>query len=257
MPFASIVSLLTALIVMAVSGHAFAAGPGTSAPQKLTIYAAASLRDSLPAAAAAWKTEGGSDVTFSFDASSRLARQIDAGAPADLFFSADEMWMDFLAEKNRLQPETRRSLLTNELVLIAPYAARGEVKLPEVKKLALAGEQVPAGKYAAAALRAAGYLEQLQPRIVRGDHVRTVLTWVAAGDVPAGIVYRTDALSIPEKVRIVHTFPASSHPVISYPAAVLSRSKAADAAKAFLGFCRSERGRKIFEQAGFTAAPGT
>lgn len=254
MHFRSIVHALTVLIAMVTTGNA--AASGTSVPQKLKVFAAASLSDTLPAVASAWKAGGGGDLTFSFDATSRLARQISEGAAADVFFSADEMWMDYLAEKNQLLPETRRSLLTNELVLIAPAGSAGTVTLPDVKKIALAGENVPAGRYATAALKTTGHLDRLQARIVRGDHVRSVLTWVASGDVPAGIVYRTDALSLPEKVRIVSTFPRSSHPEISYPAAVIRNSNAADAAKAFLTFCRSETGRKIFEKAGFMAAPG-
>lgn len=250
--------LVALLFISTVFCSASTAFADQKAPKdQITVFAAASLSDTLPLVAAAWQKAGGSEVLFSFDATSRLAKQISQGAPADVFFSADDEWMDFLAEKDLIRSETRYRLLTNELVIITGNGKNSHFSFKGNEKLALAGENVPAGKYAAAALAASGHWNSVQPRIVRGDNVRTVLAWTASGDVPAGIVYKTDALSIPDKVRIVHTFPPQTHPVISYPAAVVKKSLKQEQASAFVLFCRSAAATEIFAKAGFKIAPGT
>lgn len=223
--------------------------------QSLTIFAAASLTEVLPKVAAAWKKSHNSHITFNFDASSRLAKQISMGAPADAFFSADEDWMDYLAKSNLLHDGSRTNLLGNTLVAIIPATKSKEAfDFNKVKKIGLAGEQVPAGKYAQAALSAETYWPSIKEKIVRGDNVRTVLAWTASGNVDAGIVYLSDALSAKGKVYIEHTFANTSHPKIIYPAAVTKKSKSVKEALAFLAFCKTSEASAIFKDAGFNIA---
>lgn len=227
-----------------------------SDPQPLTVLAASSLTEALTKAGAAWTARGHAPVTLSFDASSRLAKQIEAGSPADAYFSADREWMDYLDQKRLIDRATRVDLLGNKLVAIVkagnPLALRSPADLahPGVRHLALAGESVPAGKYARAALTSLGAWAPIERRVVNGDSVRTVLNWVGSGEAEAGVVYATDA-RIDPRVAVAFTFPASSHPPIVYPAAVLSGAAHARGAAAFLQFCQSAEGRAIFEQAGF------
>lgn len=226
-------------------------------PVALTALAAASLTDALPAVAEAWKARGGVDVTFSFDGSSKLARQIEAGAPADLLFSADEDTMDELERQGLLAPGTRRDLVGNTLVLVVPTgraAPTSAADLTEVRHLALAGESVPAGRYARAALTAAGVWTQVEPKVVTGDNVRTTLAWVSRGEADAGVVYATDARADPG-VTVAFAFPAESHPPIAYPAAVVRRSDHAAEAAAFLAFCASPEATAMFASAGFGPPP--
>lgn len=230
---------------------AHAADPG------LVVLAAASLTESLQKVGAAWTAAGHPGVTFSFDASSRLATQIEAGAPADVYFSADTAWMDELVGKGFVVKSTRVDLLGNTLVLVSPAAGGSVTDLSTVGRaahLALAGESVPAGKYALAALTALGVWDSVEDHVVRGDNVRTVLSWVATGEADAGVVYGTDA-KVEPRVKVVYTFPASSHPAIVYPAAVTTSSTHAADASAFLDYCRSAAGMAVFTAAGFSA-PG-
>ncbi|MSP61126.1 MAG: molybdate ABC transporter substrate-binding protein [Myxococcales bacterium] len=223
----------------------------------LQVWAAASLSEVLPPVAAAFHARGGPSVTLVFDASSRLARQIEAGAPADAFFSADAGWMDHLAGRDLLAAGRRSDLLGNRLVVIVPVdstfipASPAELASPSVTRIALAGATVPAGRYARAALESAGVWAQLEERVIAGDNVRTTLAWVARGAVPAGVVYATDALVEP-RVKVAFAFPSSSHPAIVYPAAVIRASQRSDEAKRFLAFCRGPEARAIFAAAGFT-----
>ncbi len=239
--------------------------------EPLTVHAAASLTDVLPRVAEAWRSSSASKaasvpVRWSFGASSRLAKQIEAGAPGDAYFSADTAWMDYLGERERLLPGTRRVVLRNQLVLIVPRSSSDVratdplslVRDPALHRLALAGESVPAGRYAKAALERAGVWDALQAegsgkQIVRADDVRMALAWVARGEAEAGIVYATDAKAEP-RVQVVYTFPADRHPPIRYTAAVLDDAKHPDAAKAFLDFCGSDEARTIFGAAGFEPA---
>jgi molybdate transport system substrate-binding protein len=257
-----VVTLALLLLAPLLTAAGSPAPAAARAAAKLTVFAAASMTDVLPKIADAWRKRGGREVIFSFDASSRLAKQIKEGAPADVFVSADEEWMDFAAKEALIEPKSRRDIAGNDLVVIVPSASTlaakdaASVDYAALPKLALAGENVPAGKYAQAALTALGAWDEVKAKLIRGDNVRTVLGWVASGEAPAGVVYRTDALSAGAKVKVLAAFPASTHPAIVYPAAVVKASKAADAASAFLAFCAGADGRKLFEEAGFKAAPG-
>lgn len=231
-----------------------------ASPEGLTVLAAASLTDVLPKVATAWKASGGGDVAFSFDASSRLAKQVEAGVPADAFFSADREWMDYLEQRGLLTPGTRGDLLGNALVLVVPSGAAwvpksaADLASPSLEHLALAGENVPAGRYARAALQSQGAWDAVKDRVVSGDNVRTTLAWVAKGEAEAGTVYTTDARVEP-RVKVAFTFPETSHPPIVYPAAALKSSAHPKAAAAFLTFCRGKEARALFEAAGFTVLP--
>lgn len=234
---------------------------GAARDPGLLVLGASSLTESLQRAGAAWTAHGNPNVQFSFDASSRLAKQVEAGVPADVFLSADQEWMDYLAIRGLIDASTRLELLGNSLVAVigsnSTLALQSAVDLgkPEIRRLALGGENVPVGRYARAALTHVGVWQSAQGRVVNGENVRTVLGWVANGDADAGVVYATDARVDP-RVKVAFTFPAATHPAIVYPGAVLkSSTRAADAA-AFLAFCRSAEGRAIFEAAGFSAAPG-
>jgi molybdate transport system substrate-binding protein len=226
----------------------------------LTVLAASSLTESLQSVGAAWHAGGNGVVTFSFDATSKMAKQVDAGAPADAFFSADPEWMDYLDRRGRLAPGSRVTLLGNELVAVVGVEAAfvpgsaSDLAHPSVEHLALAGENVPAGRYGRAALANLGVWESVAGRVVSGDNVRTTLGWVAGGEAEVGVVYATDARVEPG-VKIAFTFPASSHPTIAYEAAALAGSTRADDAQRFLSFCRSAEARALFAAAGFLPAP--
>ncbi|MEO5586196.1 MAG: molybdate ABC transporter substrate-binding protein [Novosphingobium sp.] len=223
------------------------------------VLAAASLQEALTAAAQRWSAKGHPRPVVSFAASSALARQVEAGAPADLFVSADEEWMNYLAQRRLLQPRTRVSFLTNDLVLIAPAArvtrltigprfplarALGEGRLAMADPIA-----VPAGKYGKEALTRLGVWASVERKIAAGENVRAALALVARGEAPLGIVYATDARAAPG-VRIVGTFPASSHGPISYPLAMLARSRNPEA-EGFRRFLISAEGKAVFRRFGF------
>jgi molybdate transport system substrate-binding protein len=224
------------------------------------VFAAASLQSALSAIATDWQRDTGKRVTFSYAASSALARQLEQGAPADLFMSADLDWMDWAAQRNLIQPDTRRSLLGNTLVLIEP-ADRPATQLPITPGFPLAAmlgdsrlatgnpQSVPVGRYAQAALTALGVWEQTRPRIAGTDNVRAALALVARGEARFGIVYATDARTEP-RVRVVGTLPAESHPPILYPFALTAASRHPDA-RAFLDHLRSPAATRIFEAEGF------
>ena len=229
----------------------------------LMVFAASSLQESLAAVGAAWTARSGAPVRFSFGASSAMARQIDQGAPADLFLSADDEWMDWLAGKGGIVPASRRRLLSNRLVLIAPARAKAALTIAPgfplaralgAGRLAVADPvAVPAGKYAKAALIALGVWESVDDRLLPAENVRTTLAYVARGEAPFGIVYATDAKAEP-KVKVVGVFPASSHPPVVYPGAVTSASRHGGAV-AFLRFLQGPQAMAIFKRYGF-GAPG-
>ena len=228
-------------------------------PPELLVLAASSLADVLPAVAEAWRAEGGAEVRFSFDATSRLAPQAFRGAPGDLFFSADRAWMDWLVERGGVAPASVRDFLGNELVAVVPVGATIPVApedLASSPRLALAGENVPAGRYARDALEAAGVWERLAGRIVRGGSVRGTLEWVARGEVDAGVVYRTDALS-EEDVVLAFAFPTESYRPVRYPAGVLATSSHPTLAREFLDFSSGPGGREVFARAGFVMGEGS
>lgn len=234
----------------------------TAAERGPLVMAAASLQESLTEAADAWAAKGHPKPVLSFAASSALARQLLAGAPADLFLSADEPWMDAVAKAGLLRANSRTTLLGNRLVLIAPVGST--VKLTPARgfplaralgggRLALADpDAVPAGKYAKAALTALGVWNGVAARVAPAENVRAAMALVERGAAPFGIVYATDARAS-RSVRVVGTFPASSHPPIRYPVALLKASRHRDAA-GFRTFLLSKQGRAIFARHGFSAS---
>ena len=243
-----------------VAGAALALGALPAAAADVTVFAAASLKNALDDVAAAYKTETGRSVVISYAASSALAKQIEAAAPADIFFSADLAWMDYLEERNLIKKDTRRTLLGNSIVLVAP--ADSAVALTVAKGMDLAGalgadghlamanvDSVPAGKYGKAALEFLGVWDSVADRVVQADNVRAALAFVATGEAPLGIVYQTDANAEP-KVKVLATFPADSHPPILYPVAMTASSTNPDA-KAFFDFMQSDAAKGAYEKQGF------
>jgi molybdate transport system substrate-binding protein len=236
----------------------------TPAPEPLLVFAAASLKEALDEQVAGFSTASGMQVRVSYAGSNALAKQIERGAPAAVFISADEAWMDYLAQRNRIVAETRRSWLSNELVLIAPAGrsesidlaspARARAALSErlaPSRLAIADPAaVPAGRYAQAALTQLDLWTAVAPRIAPTDNVRGALAFVARGEAALGIVYRTDALA-ERKVAIVAAFPANTHPPISYPAAVVAGNDNA-AARRLLDYLASDAARAVWQRYGFT-----
>ncbi len=223
------------------------------------VLAAASLQESMTAAADAWARQGHPRPIISFAASSALARQVEAGGDADLFVSADQAWMDALAAKRLIVASTRVTFLGNRLVVVAAKtnAVRIPVRPPAALArvlaagpLAMADAPVPAGKYAEVALRTLGVWTAVAPHVVRGDSVRAALTLVERGAAPLGIVYATDARAS-HTVRIAGVFPAASHPAITYPVARLASSKNPEG-EAFRRFLIGARGKAIFARYGFT-----
>ena len=223
------------------------------------VLAAASLQEAMSDAAKVWASRKHAQPVLSFAGSSALARQIEAGAPADLFVSADEEWMDHVAAKGRLKPGTRAPFLRNQLVLIAPASSRATLRITRnfplaralgTGRLAMADPvAVPAGKYGRQALTKLGVWSSVQGRIAPAENVRAALLLVERGEVPFGIVYATDARAS-RKVRIVGTFPSASHAPITYPIATLKASKHPEA-EAFRRFLLSREGKAIFARRGF------
>jgi molybdate transport system substrate-binding protein len=243
--------LWLALIVPALLACGDSAGEPQAGP---VVLAASSLQEALEEAGRAWAAEGHAAPVLSFAASSALARQIEQGAPADLFVSADEEWMDALARRGALRTGSRADLLTNRLVLVGRNGGtvRGLADLAD-GKLALADPAaVPAGKYAKAALESAGQWRAVEAQVVPAENVRAALALVERGEAALGIVYATDAIAS-NAVEVLETFPASSHPPIRYPAAELAASRHGDAA-GLLAFLRSARARRIFVSHGFGIA---
>jgi len=236
-----------------------AAAPAARADPPIVIFAAASLKTALDQAAADFKAETGVEAKISYGGSLALARQIESGAPVDIFLSADEDSMDDAQSKNAIKAESRFDFLSNHLVLIAPKATGpGSVALTAEGIAAALGPgklatgevtTVPVGKYAKAALEKLGAWSVVEPRLAMTDNVRAALAFVARGEAPLGIVYSTDANAEPS-VKVVATFPDDSHPPIVYPVA-LTASAANAADQTFLDFLRSEKGRKFFEAQGF------
>ena len=219
----------------------------------LLILAASSLAEVLPRLAAAWRQVGGAEVRFSFDATSRLAVQALQSPSADAFFAADREWMDWLEQRAVVRAGTAVAIAANELVAVVPAGASPldtPAEIARFPRIALAGENVPAGRYARAALEAAGVWDEVAAKVVRGGSVRGALEWVARGEVPVGIVYRTDASAEPG-VRVAFAFEASGHPPVLYWAAPLSGSSAPEATDSFLRFVVSEQGRAIIGASGF------
>lgn len=233
---------------------------GSALAEGTTVFAAASLKDVLESIAGAWKTETGKDVTLSFAGSSALAKQIEQGAPADLFISADLNWMDYLDKADLVDKESRRNLLGNSIVLVAPKDSTVSIEIARDfplsdtlgdGKLAMANtDAVPAGVYGKAALTSLGVWDNVESKVAQAENVRAALLLVSRAEAPLGIVYATDAKADPG-VKIIGTFPEDSHPPIIYPAAKLKVSTNADAS-AFLDYLSSPKAVEQFQAAGFT-----
>ena len=243
-------------LVMAV-----AAAPPAAAQETLTVFAAASLRNALDDADAAFSKATGIKVTASYAATSALAKQIEQGAPADVFVSADLKWMDYAVQHKLIDPATRIDFLGNRLVLIAPKDAKlGHVEIGkgfDIAKLAGDGriavadvKAVPAGLYAKAALQSLGAWAAAEPKLAQAENVRAALAYVARGEAPLGIVYETDA-KIEPGVKIVGAFPESSHPSVTYPVAAVAASQNAHIAR-YLNFLQTQAAKTIFEKYGFS-----
>ncbi|MBR0551074.1 molybdate ABC transporter substrate-binding protein [Stakelama marina] len=245
-------ALLASLFLIVAPAQAHARGP--------LVLAAASLQESMNAAADAWARHGHPRPVLSFAGSSSLARQAAAGAPADLFVSADEGWMDYLQKRGRLAPGTRATFLGNQLVLIARAGTHGSIALRKGvdlagilgrNRLAMASyNSVPAGKYGKAALINLGIWDRVRPKVAQADNVRAALALVERGATPFGIVYATDAAAS-EQVRVAGIFPPSSHAPIRYPVARLKASTNPDA-EGFRRFLLSKEAAAIFRRFGFT-----
>ncbi|HWP49584.1 MAG TPA: molybdate ABC transporter substrate-binding protein [Candidatus Limnocylindrales bacterium] len=243
------------LISLIILSNVF--GTVSLAQDKITVYVAASLTNALKELATLYEQRMGVKIQTSFASSSVLAKQIEAGAPADIFISADLEWMDYLEGKNKIEPKSRRNLLSNSLVVIAPKGKAFALKMEKGfnfaeafhGKLAMGDpDHVPAGKYGKEALIYMGWWDALTPRIVRGENVRAALAFVERGEADAGIVYATDAKQS-DKVEVLGTFPEESHKPITYPAALIQG--AGSSAKAFLDFLSSEQAGNIFTKYGF------
>ena len=252
--------------LIALCGLVFATATPLAAQGSITVFAAASMKNALDDANAAFTKATGVKVTASYAASSALAKQIEQGAPADVFVSADLQWMDYVAQKKLIKPDTRVNLLGNRLVLIAAAdsrldkvtVAKGPGGLPfDIARLAGDGRiavadvrAVPAGLYAKAALENLDGWKAAEPKLAMAENVRATLSFVARGETPLGIVYETDA-KVEPKVKIIGVFPDGSHPPVVYPIAALSTTTNAASLK-YLNFLRTAPAKAIFEKYGFS-----
>ncbi len=234
-----------------------------AAAADVTVFAAASLKESMDAQARRFEAATGNKVVVSYGGSNTLAKQIESGAPADVFISADLEWMDYVEQRKLIASATRVNLLRNTLVLVAPASSTASIRIAPgfplagalgAGKLAMANtDSVPAGKYGKRALEALGVWAGVERQVAQAENVRAALALVSRGEAPFGIVYGTDAVADP-RVMIVDTFPEDTHPPIVYPAALLASAKSA-AAPALLLYLRSAAARPGWTQAGFGAVP--
>jgi len=248
------------LLIGAALGLGTAIGPALAQVKEPLVFAAASMKNALDDIAAQWQRETGKKVIISYAASNTLIKQIEQGAPADIFASADLDWMDYGQQKNLINVETRSNLLSNRIVLVATKDATSTLNITsgfdlagalKGGRLAMANvEAVPAGKYGKAALEKLGAWDGVKDKIAQADNVRAALVLVSRGEAPIGIVYQTDAASDPT-VKIIGAFPEDSHPPITYPIALTKTSTNPDA-RAFLNYIRSAAARPAFERQGFT-----
>jgi molybdate transport system substrate-binding protein len=230
--------------------------------QELLVFAAASLTNVLEEIGKAYTQQTQQPVKFSYAASSALARQLEAGAKADVFFSADLEWMDYVQARNLIDRATRRNVSGNRLALVAPADSKIELKIAPGFKLAAAlgdgrlatgdPESVPVGKYARSALMSLGVWDDVADKLVRADNVRSALAFIARGETPLGIVYETDA-KVEKRVRVVDFFPEDSHPPIVYPVAVTAQAR--PAARQFVEFLQSSAAQEAFKRNGFREPP--
>ncbi|MGH8177486.1 MAG: molybdate ABC transporter substrate-binding protein [Steroidobacter sp.] len=252
-------SLIAALCTVIAFTTSNAGAAEDAPPRSLTIFAAASLTDALQKIGGEFESANGIAVKFSFAASSTLARQIESGARVDVFFSADQEWMDYLDARGLISRTTRHDLLGNRLALIAPADSAVAIRLdrnaPLLAALGRRGrlatgdpDSVPAGKYAKSGLATLHLWKDIEPRLVRAENARAALMYVARGEAPLGIVYETDARVEP-RVRIVDLFPQSSHVPITYPVATTTTASAP--ARSFVNYLNSAPARSVWRQAGF------
>lgn len=260
--FLRAVSRRAAAVLMAgaLSAGVVAFGaPGAAQAQDVLVMAAASMKNAVEKIGGQFQAKTGIKVTPSFAASSALAKQIENGAPADIFASADLEWMDYLEKRSLIDPKTRLNLLGNDLVIVAPKDSTATVELkPGVDLVALLGDgrlatgdpsNVPVGKYAQAALTKLGVWDKVEPKLARADNVRAALALVSRGEAPLGIVYRTDA-AVDKGVKIVATFPKDTHPAIIYPAAITAATKNPNA-QLFFSYLKSGEALAVFAEFGF------
>jgi molybdate transport system substrate-binding protein len=263
----------TRRFILGLAGAALLAAPLASMAANaafaddVVVFAAASLKNALDDVAVAYKAKTGKTVTISYAASSALAKQIEQKAPADIFFSADLDWMNYLQDRGLIQKDTRRTLLGNKIVLVAPKDSAASLTIgPDMKLAALLGadgrlamanvDAVPAGKYGKAALEKLGVWASVADHIVQADNVRAALAFVARNEAPIGIVYATDANAEPG-VKVIGVFPDDSHPPILYPVAITAASTNPET-KAFFDFMQSDAAKSAYEKQGFTfVTPGS
>lgn len=245
--------LLAALLLCLFSGNV---------PADVTVFAAASLKESLDDVTRSFQSSSGIKAVISYAGSNALARQIESGAPAGVFISADTAWMDYVGMLGAVVPGSRANLLANDLVLVAPATSSAQATLatgvnlaPLIgdRRIALANpDAVPAGKYAKASFIALGAWETISSKVAAADNVRAALALVARGEAPLGAVYRTDALA-DKNVRIVATFPADTHPAIVYPMVQLKAAANAGEAAKFAAYVKSPAAIETFKKYGFRA----
>ncbi|MBX5461690.1 MAG: molybdate ABC transporter substrate-binding protein [Steroidobacteraceae bacterium] len=247
--------LTTALLLSTGISHA------ADEKSPVVVFAAASLTDAVTEIATAFTKETGIRVQTSFAASSTLARQIEAGGPAEVFFPADQDWMDYLEKRGLLAPGSRRDVVGNKLVLIAPADSTANVRittgpafLAAIRDSRIATgdpDSVPVGKYAKTALTTLGVWDAVQPRIVRAENVRSALAFVSRGEAPFGIVYLTDA-RIDKNVKVLDAFPDNTHAPILYPIALTTKADAD--AQRFVNYVSGKSAAATFEKFGFSLA---
>jgi molybdate transport system substrate-binding protein len=245
---------VVAIVLLSMIFHA------TAHAENINVFAAASLKTALDDVAKVWKTQSGKGIVATYGSTATLAKQIAEAAPADIFISADLAWMDDVAKKNLIKPESRKNLVGNTLVLVAAAGTDLKVELEKDSNLAVSlGDEklavgdvksVPAGKYAKAALENLGLWTSVEPNLVMQENVRSALALVARGEARLGIVYGSDAVA-ESKVQVVANFPEASHKPIVYPAAIIAASTNPDA-QGFLAFLFSEEAQLIFKANGFT-----
>ncbi|MFD9898617.1 molybdate ABC transporter substrate-binding protein [Mesorhizobium sp. NPDC059025] len=249
------------LVLMALAAGAMTlAAPAARADEQVVVFAAASLKNALDEVNKSCEKDVGEAAKISYAASSALAKQIEEGAPADVFISADLDWMKYLSDKKLTKSDTEVKLLGNQIVLVAPKDSKAEVKIEKGfdlakvigdGKLAMGDfKAVPAGKYGKAALESLGAWSSVEGKVAQAENVRAALKLVATGEAAAGIVYQTDA-NAEKGVKVIGVFPEETHPPIVYPVAQTAESKDKDA-PAFLKCLRSAKAGELFKAQGFT-----
>jgi molybdate transport system substrate-binding protein len=250
--------MFTRFMILATA-FTFMMSTSSSSADKLNVFAASSLKNAIDAVSASWKADTDMETTLTYAASNALAKQIEAGAPADVFVSADLTWMKYLTDKNLIAKGSEVQLLGNEIVLVAPKDSKINLKIENGfnladavgdGKLALANvDSVPAGKYGKAALEKLGVWASVEGKVAQSENVRAALKLVDLGEAPLGIVYATDAKA-DTAVKVVDMFPVDSHAPIIYPAGIVAASKNSNAAE-FLKYLQTDKAKAIFEAQGF------